>query len=89
MVKCQTERITNKGMVVIPIEIRRQLHIEEGDKLEISVDDGVATFRVVKKKSVLDAFGMLKTDKPYQPISQIRETVMADMVREKMDTEHE
>ena len=47
-------RIDDLGRVVIPKEIRRRLHIKEGDPLELYVTDEVAAF---KKHSVLGEFG--------------------------------
>lgn len=40
-----TRRIDNLGRVVIPRDIRRILHIREGDTLEIYVDDEFVMFR--------------------------------------------
>ena len=46
-------RIDDLGRVVIPREIRRSLHICEGDPLEIIVKDGCVCFR---KYAVADCF---------------------------------
>lgn len=42
-------RVTSKGQVTIPIEIREQLGIEPGAEIEFAVEDGVA--RLWKKRS--------------------------------------
>ncbi len=36
-------RITSKGQVTIPQQVRRELGLEPGDEVEITVRDGVAT----------------------------------------------
>jgi AbrB family looped-hinge helix DNA binding protein len=36
-------RITSKGQVTIPQQVRRELGLEPGDEVEIVVRDGVAT----------------------------------------------
>jgi AbrB family looped-hinge helix DNA binding protein len=36
-------RITSKGQVTIPQQVRRELGLEAGDEVEIVVRDGVAT----------------------------------------------
>lgn len=91
MLKYETGKFSKKGMIVIPIEVRRHLKIEEGDKLEIIIDDdsNSATFHVVKKKSVFDVFGAIKSDKPFKPVNEIREAVMKDIVHERMNREYE
>jgi AbrB family looped-hinge helix DNA binding protein len=38
-------RVTSKGQVTIPIEVREQLGIMPGDSVEFSVEDGVALLR--------------------------------------------
>lgn len=38
-------RIDDLGRVVIPKEIRRNLHLKEGDPLELFVEDGAVIFR--------------------------------------------
>jgi AbrB family looped-hinge helix DNA binding protein len=37
--------ITSQGRITIPLEIRRRLGLQRGDRLEFSVDDGVVTLR--------------------------------------------
>lgn len=48
-------RVDDLGRIVIPKEIRRTLHIKEGDPLEIYVDDGMVCFRNYKYQTVEDA----------------------------------
>lgn len=82
MLKYETGKVSNKGLVVIPIEVRRALSIEEGDRLEITVDDDHAIMNVVKKKSILDVFGMIRTDKAIIPVNEIKQLVKDDIVKD-------
>ena len=55
-----TATVTSKGQVTIPQPVRRHLHLEEGDKLEFTIeDDGSVRVRTIKG-SVRDLFGFLK-----------------------------
>ncbi len=45
-------KVTSKGQVTIPVEVRRALGIEEGDQLVFEVAGGYAT--VHKKRSVVE-----------------------------------
>lgn len=82
MLKYETGKVSNKGLVVIPIQVRRALSIEEGDKLEITLEEGHAKLNVVKKKSILDVFGIIKSDKAILPVNDIRQFVKDDIVRD-------
>ena len=37
--------MTSKGQVTVPIEVRRQLGLRQGDRVAFDVEDGVATLR--------------------------------------------
>ncbi|MCF6319637.1 MAG: AbrB/MazE/SpoVT family DNA-binding domain-containing protein [Proteobacteria bacterium] len=53
--------ITSKGQVTIPIGVRKSLHLDVGDKIEIIVTkDNEAVIRLVSKK-VDEVFGQLKS----------------------------
>lgn len=42
-------RVTSKGQITIPKEIRRALGVREGDSLMFEVEDGGARVRVVRE----------------------------------------
>ncbi len=48
-------RVTSKGQVTIPVEIRRALGIKPRDRVEFTLVDGVA--KVAKSESVVDRLG--------------------------------
>lgn len=54
-------KISSKGQVVIPIEVRKTLGIEEGDNIRFIIDEeGKTNIEVVKKKAILNLFGVAK-----------------------------
>lgn len=56
-------KITTKGQVTIPKNIRESLHLHTGDKIEIVLNhQGEAVIRPISKK-VDDVFGILKRPK--------------------------
>lgn len=68
-------KISSKGQVVIPIEIRSVLNIEEGDDVKFIInDDGDLKWDVVKRSSFVDLYASLKPTKPdLRDFSEIRE----------------
>jgi AbrB family looped-hinge helix DNA binding protein len=45
-------RVRPKGQLTLPDTIRRELHLEEGDYLEVAVEDGAI---VMRPKKLIDA----------------------------------
>lgn len=43
-------KLTSKGQVTIPVELRRRLGAETGDKLVFEIDGDLATIRVQKQE---------------------------------------
>lgn len=55
-----TATVTSKGQVTIPQRVRKHLRVEEGDRLEFTIqDDGSVRLRSIKG-SVRDLFGFLE-----------------------------
>lgn len=50
----RTARITSKGQVTIPVEIRRALGVHEGDALTFRSRDGVVTVTSPKKPTLAE-----------------------------------
>lgn len=72
-------RVTAKGQVTIPVEVRRSLGITEGDDLLFEVDEaGEARVRVIKRRSLMDLYGSLPATRAYPG----KETVRAEVGRE-------
>jgi AbrB family looped-hinge helix DNA binding protein len=67
-------RVTTKGQVTIPADIRKALNIEEGDQLLFEVVQGhEARMRVVKRRRLLDLYGSLPATRPFPGKASIRE----------------
>ena len=65
-------KITFKGQVTIPKEIRNALAIKEGDSVIFMVEGDHAILRPIKKKSLLDLYGTLPATRPYPGLEPIR-----------------
>jgi AbrB family looped-hinge helix DNA binding protein len=68
-----TGRISSRGQIVIPMEIRKTLGLGEGDYLTFIVEkNGKVEVEVVKKQRISELFGILKTHKSFKPVDEIR-----------------
>ena len=70
-------RVDDLGRIVIPKEIRRTLHIKEGDPLEIYVDDNMVCFKNYKYQAVEDAFQQVLNASADLINSEQRDAIMA------------
>ena len=68
-------KITFKGQVTIPKEIRNALTIKEGDSLIFSLEGDHAILKPFKKKSLLDFHGVLPATRSYPGFDSVREEV--------------
>jgi AbrB family looped-hinge helix DNA binding protein len=69
-------RITSKGQVTIPVEVRRALGVQEGDSLLFeSLGEGEVRIRPVKKRRVLEFFGALRSEVPFPGKETVRGAV--------------
>lgn len=69
-----TSRVTSKGQVTIPTEVRKALQIEQGDDLIFEVtSDTSARLRVVKRQRLSDLYGALRSTRPFPGREAIRE----------------
>lgn len=69
-------RVTSKGQVTIPSEVRKALDIEQGDDLLFEVGaDQTARLRVVKRQKLSDFYGSLRAQRPFPGKEAVREEV--------------
>ncbi|MBI2913877.1 MAG: AbrB/MazE/SpoVT family DNA-binding domain-containing protein [Chloroflexi bacterium] len=74
-------RVTSKGQVTIPVEIRRALGLKARDRVAFTLVDGAATVR--RAESVIDElFGSVKYDGPPLDFRKLRREFEDDMARE-------
>jgi antitoxin PrlF len=66
-------RVTTKGQVTIPAEVRKALDIGEGDDLLFEVvEAGEARIRVLKRRRLSDLYGALPATRPYPGKEAVR-----------------
>jgi antitoxin PrlF len=73
-------RVTSKGQVTIPAEVRRALGIDQGDDLifEVTAERSVQ-LRVVKRRPLSELYGALPATRPFPGKAEIRESVGREM----------
>jgi antitoxin PrlF len=63
MNKITSGKLTSKGQLTIPINLRNHLSLEEGDRLEFIIEEnGEVSVTPSKKKSIRSVVGILKGD---------------------------
>lgn len=71
-----TVRVTSKGQVTIPADVRRALRIDPGDDLVFEVtSERSAELRVLKRNRLSDPYGSLPATRPFPGKKEIREEV--------------
>lgn len=77
-------KMTSKGQLTVPVEVRRRLGLDTGDVLVFEVSGNYATMH--KKRPTLEAIAEIREKYP-PPVE--REISDRDAVAEYFDTEHE
>ena len=71
-----TARVTSKGQVTIPADVRRALKIDQGDDLVFEVtSERSAELKVLKRTRLSDLFGALPSTRPFAGKEATREEV--------------
>jgi len=70
-----TAKITYKGQVTIPKEVREALDIKEGDSVIFRVEKDHAVMKPLRKKTLKDFYGILPAKRPYPGVESVREEV--------------
>jgi len=68
-------KVTFKGQVTIPKEVRNSLDIKEGDSVIFVIQKDHAVLKPLKKKSLKDFYGVLPATQPYSGMESVREKV--------------
>ncbi|MCZ0755170.1 AbrB/MazE/SpoVT family DNA-binding domain-containing protein [Anoxybacillus sp. J5B_2022] len=85
-----TSKLSSRGQIVIPIEIRKTLGLIEGDDLTFILNkDGEIKVEVLKKQRLSELFGILKTNKPFQPVDEVRKEVYRNMAEKELTDREE
>lgn len=73
--------LTRKGQITIPLLIREQFDLEEGDRVDFVVDK--QEIKLIPQKSViLSTAGIFKTQKPTLSAEKLRQLAEEAMTRE-------
>jgi AbrB family looped-hinge helix DNA binding protein len=68
--------VTTKGQVTIPVEVRRDLGLNTGDRLEFTRNPDTGGYVMTRKTgSIMDLVGILKYDGPPVTIEQMKEEI--------------
>jgi AbrB family looped-hinge helix DNA binding protein len=68
-------KMTFKGQITIPKEIRHALALKEGDSVIVTVQGDHAVLKPLKKKSLSDFYGTLPATRPYSGLDAIRDEI--------------
>jgi AbrB family looped-hinge helix DNA binding protein len=69
-------RVTSKGRITIPIEVRQALGIEGSDGLRFElIGEGGASVQVVKRRRLSELYGALPATRPFPGKKAVREEV--------------
>lgn len=65
-------RISSKGQLTIPVEIRRRYGLDTGDEVEFIAEDKGTYLVPLKRKKLTELYGVLKSDKPWPGMAEAR-----------------
>lgn len=84
-------KITSKGQVTVPQEIRKALGAKEGDEIMFTVTgQDTANIRILKHKPLMDLYGVLPATKPFTDSDKLRayvRTALANRVAQNGNDE--
>lgn len=66
-------RLSSKGQLTIPVEIRRRYGLDTGDEVEFVAEDKGAYLVPLRRRSLLDLAGALPVTRPWPGMARARE----------------
>jgi antitoxin PrlF len=75
-------RISSKGQLTIPQEIRERYGLDTGDEVEFISEEKGAYLVPLKRKKLMDFYGILPATRPWPGIKRAREIYSKDIGRE-------
>jgi antitoxin PrlF len=82
-------KVTFKGQVTIPKEVRNSLDIKEGDSVIFVIEKDHAVLKPLKKKSLKDFYGILPATQPYPGMESVRKEVHHKLAKRLLGKEKE
>lgn len=81
-------RVTRKGQITVPVEVRRALGLQEGDNVAVLLEDGQVTLE--RRASIVErTAGALRSNQPAltpQQEQEVFEIGVAEDVRRGLDS---
>jgi antitoxin PrlF len=78
-----SSRVSSKGQVTVPADVRKALNIEQGDDLLFEVaSDQAARLRVVKRQRRPNLRGALRANRPFPGKKAIREETAQSLAQQ-------
>jgi AbrB family looped-hinge helix DNA binding protein len=73
---CYEAKMSSKGQVTLPVEIRRALDLKEGDQVDFYLDQSSRTVELVARNLKLsDLQGLLKSSAPPLTVKEMDEAI--------------
>ena len=66
-------RLSSKGQLTIPLEIRTRYGLDTGDEVEFIAEERGSYMVPLKRKNLMDLYGSIKVDRPSLGIKKERE----------------
>ncbi|QGP91589.1 hypothetical protein MGLY_09260 [Neomoorella glycerini] len=63
--------VSQKGQIVIPLEIRKNYGLKKGDQLAVEDNNGIITLRPLPKNPVLELRGKYKSSNPVDRLTTV------------------
>ncbi len=68
-------RITSKGQVTLPVEIRRRLRLQPGDEIDFQPEEGSARVVPLHRRRLSEFAGIFPATRPHASLEEIRREV--------------
>lgn len=70
-------KMTSKGQITIPKEVREQFNVKEGDQFQVIINNDSINLKPIKKKKLSEIMGKIKIEEPID-IEKMREVAQKD-----------
>ena len=82
-------KITSKGQLTLPVDIRRKLGIEPGDEVDVEiVDEESARLKITPRPSLSSLYGSLYVEKPLPDKKTVRKEI-GKQIGQQMDSKRD
>lgn len=68
-------RLTSKGQITIPVEIRRRYGLDTGTEIDFVAEDAGPRLVPLKRRGLMDLYGSLPVAKPWPGKERVRRIV--------------